>query len=274
MTGFGMSHGALTVVNAVSCGKGAAFGINLCTKSQAEIKKRHGFYLEINGVMSSPLFAELLIHQIDSDIKGAYVKTESEIPMSMGLKSSSAAANAILTACADALGIELSSDEILNKNADASIKAGVSITGAFDDSAACLLGGLVFTDNFGRRIIDRRPMPEGLRAVIILPGYTISKSDFPISRLKDMKDEAEVIFHNAYCGDVFKSMYDNGSCTCRALGISNDISDFCIAHGAKTAGVSGTGPAVGVLTDSDKVDALLKNFEDERYIITDIWNGI
>ncbi|MDO5843549.1 MAG: shikimate kinase [Methanocorpusculum sp.] len=273
MTGFGKSHGALTVVNAIASGFGSAFGINLETRAEADIRKKSGFTLEINGIESSPKFAELLIHEISPEIKGAAVKTFSDIPLSMGLKSSSAAANAILLASADALGVEISPLELLKKNTRASINAGVSITGAFDDAAACLLGGLVFTDNKNCEIVSRREMPEGISAVIHLPKYITPKSVFPSDKLREKKSEVEKIYLHALDGDVFKAMYDNGKCTCEALGISTKTADFALSCGAKAAGLSGTGPATGILVDSKNLEEFLEKFGRTDCIVTNLWEG-
>ncbi|MDO5846189.1 MAG: hypothetical protein Q4Q04_04610, partial [Methanocorpusculum sp.] len=67
--------------------------------------------------------------------------------------------------------------------AKASIAAKISITGAYDDAAACLLGGLVFTDNKNMRLLRRTAMPEEY-AVVILPGtFTVPTCSFPQERL-------------------------------------------------------------------------------------------
>jgi shikimate kinase len=82
-------------------------------------------------------------------ISGGHVRTESEVPMAAGLKSSSAAANATVLAALDALGVadEVSREEACRLGVRAAREAGVTVTGAFDDASASMLGGVTVTDN-------------------------------------------------------------------------------------------------------------------------------
>ena len=82
---------------------------------------------------------------------GAKIKTWSNIPIAKGLKSSSAAANAVALATTAALGKTLDDLEIVNLGVDAAFDAKVTVTGAFDDACASYFGGVVITDNLKRR---------------------------------------------------------------------------------------------------------------------------
>ena len=294
MTGYGISGGALSIVNAIASGFGAAFGISLSTK--AEVREGNRVSLRINGTAAPAYFAEALLERFNQvsreKLSGAAVSVESDIPQSAGLKSSSAAANAILSAFADEAGVTLSPDTILRAGALASLDAGVSVTGAFDDAAACLLGGAVFTDNRRMEILRRIPVSEDLTAVIALPAdYQPSPtSSFP----KELLDAAESrrIFDEAMGGvmdevpdgtpdegdkglsAVFSAMEQNGALVSRALGISDTL--FCAAKaaGAASAGISGTGPALGILVETENLDDFLSRFRESgcRCIVSDIRN--
>ena len=291
MTGYGISGGALSIVNAIASGFGAAFGISLSTK--AEVREGNRVSLRINGAAAPAYFAESLLERFNQvsreKLSGAAVSVESDIPQSAGLKSSSAAANAILSAFADEAGVTLSPDTILRAGALASLDAGVSVTGAFDDAAACLLGGAVFTDNRRMEILRRIPVSEDLTAVIALPAdYTPSpSSSFP----KEVLDAAESrrIFDEAMgkvmdeasggapdgaLSGIFSAMEQNGALVSRALGISDAL--FCAAKaaGAASAGISGTGPALGILVETENLDDFLSRFRESgcRCIVSDIRN--
>ena len=298
MTGYGISGGALSIVNAIASGFGAAFGISLSTK--AEVREGDRVSLRINGTAAPAYFAEALLERFNSvspqKLSGAAVSVESDIPQSAGLKSSSAAANAILSAFADEAGVTLSPDTILRAGALASLDAGVSVTGAFDDAAACLLGRAVFTDNRRMEILRRIPVSEDLTAVIALPAdYTPSPSSaFP----KEVLDAAESrrIFDEAMgkamggvmdeapdgtpdeedkgLSAVFSAMEQNGALVSRALGISDAL--FCAAKsaGAASAGLSGTGPALGILVETENLDDFLSRFRESgcRCIVSHIRN--
>ena len=275
MTGFGISGGALSIVNAIASGFGAAFGVSLSTK--AEVREGDRVSLRINGTAAPAYFAESLLERFNQvsreKLSGAAVSVESDIPQSAGLKSSSAAANAILSAFADEAGVTLSPDTILRAGALASLDAGVSVTGAFDDAAACLLGGLVFTDNTAGKVISRRKMPEDLAVVIHTPAYRIATNAFPKDALRQHAAESRALFARALCGDIAHAMYENGRLVCGALGMAPETADRALFCGAQAAGLSGTGPATGILVAMEDVDAFLEKFGRENCIITTLWEG-
>lgn len=272
MTGHGTAFGALSVINAIPCGLGAAFGITLETKAEVTLTGTD-FYLEMNGFPAPAEFAELLIHSLCPDAEGAEIQTVSEIPVSKGLKSSSTAANAILLAAADALHLNLSPEKILSCNTISSIHAGVSITGALDDAAASLFGGLVFTDNNRSKIIARKQMPDGLSAVIHLPDYTIAKSAVTSSALTKHSAKAEYLFWKALDGNIFQAMTENGKLIAETLGIDMHPVNRALSCGAKAAGISGTGPAAGILIETEKLDDFLSCFGEDHCIVTNLRRG-
>ena len=279
MIGHGVSYGALSVINAIAMGKGAAFGIDLKTEAVVQLTPEPGISVVIDGNQSEdPRLAQFSVAEMlkqcpNSGMQGAIIKTTSNIPISQGLKSSSAAANAILAATADALGTAFAPLAIGRLGTIAAVAAGVSITGAFDDACACLLGGLVFTDNEKCELLQRIPMPEGCVAVIHLPEVQIRKSTFPTGRMQELAPEIFAAYNRARGGDVFGAMYANGSCTSRAIGITPAVVDRAIACGALTAGLSGTGPAAGILVAMDRLDEFLDAFGREHIIVANIRNG-
>ncbi len=88
-----------------------------------------------------------MIEQPLAKIDLVRVRTTSDIPVSRGLKSSSAAANAVIMATLDALGEQMDPLEAIRIGTKAAIAAKVSVTGAFDDACASLFGGVAITDN-------------------------------------------------------------------------------------------------------------------------------
>ena len=159
-----IAHGAATIVNAIALGKGAAFGVDLWTKAEVKLTDEpHVFKAEIT---SDPKESTVLIEKTVSRVLqkfsldnsfGAKVKTWSNIPIAKGLKSSSAAANAVALATIAALGKTLDDLEIVNLGVDAAFDAKVTVTGAFDDACASYFGGVVITDNLNREIVKQLP---------------------------------------------------------------------------------------------------------------------
>ena len=64
------------------------------------------------------------------------VNVKSQIPAGVGLKSSSAVSSALALACSGLVGNDLDDNVILKSAIRASLDAGVTITGAYDDSTA------------------------------------------------------------------------------------------------------------------------------------------
>jgi shikimate kinase len=118
-------------------GKGAAYGIGLKTTAVVKITDKPGsFSVKIAGdETENTRLAECCVqkvlerYKLDS-VYGAEITTESDIPISRGLKSSSAASNAITLAAHSALHKEYSDMDIISIGIEASIQAGVTITGA------------------------------------------------------------------------------------------------------------------------------------------------
>jgi len=111
MKGAAYCHGAATIINGIVSGKGASFGIALRTVAEVKLTNEPGVFSVIieNDRNEDPLLAECCVRRVLrkfdlESVHGAEVVTRSEIPISRGLKSSSAAANAIVLAAYQALG--------------------------------------------------------------------------------------------------------------------------------------------------------------------------
>lgn len=261
MIGRAVAYGAVTIVNAISCGLGAALSVGLKTEASVELTSEPG---NIEGrILSDPSENTILIDKVVrhvlrffrlDDQYGAYVETQSNIPIARGLKSSSAAANAITLATVSALGGEVDDLSMINIGVNASLEAGVTVTGAFDDACASYFGNLVVTDNYGRKIL-KRFQPEGDYAVLIhVPpkkAYT-SKSD--VERMKMIADEVKALHKLALAGDYWSAMTLNGLLYSAVLGYDINIALDALAEGAVAAGLSGKGPAVASVVSRENID--------------------
>jgi shikimate kinase len=148
------THGAVTIVNAMATGKGAALGVRLWTKAKVTLTDQGGSFVGHNSTYPEEdtfLIEETARHvfrkfKVDKEF-GAIVETRSNIPVAVGLKSSSAVSNAVALACVRALGSQATDIQIVSLGVDASFRADVTLTGAYDDACASYFGGLVATDN-------------------------------------------------------------------------------------------------------------------------------
>lgn len=159
------SPGSATIINAIATGFGSAFGIGLDIRCEA--KTLSNSIRCSNDVGADNHLMELCVdkvfnhYNIDKDEFGIDLKTESSLPMASGLSSSSASSNAVvkvtsLIVCEEFNLKPLSDLEIINMAIDASLDAGVTITGSFDDATASYFGGVVVTDNRNRSSSLRR----------------------------------------------------------------------------------------------------------------------
>lgn len=279
MTGRGRSHGAGTIVNAIAHGRGAAFGLDLWTEAEVELDSSGEIRVRIEGFEGEgTLLAERCVRNVLSKVAGkeghgAKVTTRSQIPISRGLKSSSAAANAIVLATLDALGVEIEPLRAVRIGTRSAIEAKVSVTGAFDDACASLLGGVVLTDNRTERLVKRARLPDGLKAVIHVPPFQVRKASLPLDRIRAIAPAAEAAFGLARKGRYGEAMLINSLGYASALGLSMEPTYRAMAAGAYAAGLSGTGPATVILVKEGDVDGMRSLFSPGETIATDIYNG-
>jgi shikimate kinase len=258
-----IAHGAATIVNAIALGRGAAFGVDLWTKAEVKFTDEpHVFKVEIaSDLKESTVLIEKTVMRIlqrfslDNSF-GARVKTWSNIPIAKGLKSSSAAANAVALAATAALGKTLDDLEIIKLGIDAAFDAKVTVTGAFDDACASYFGGVVITDNMKNEIVKQMPLPENLVVLFHVPPEKSYTADSNVNRLQTVKPLVEIAYKEALEGKVWEALTLNGLIYSSASGYDAAIALDALAAGAIAAGLSGKGPAVTAVTTKDKIDSV------------------
>jgi shikimate kinase len=258
-----LAHGAATIVNAIALGKGAAFGVDLWTK--AEVRLTDEPRIITGEITSDPAESTLLIEKTVSRVLqhfgveerfGAEVTTWSNIPAARGLKSSSAAANAVALATVGALGESLDDVEVVKLGVEAAFDAKVTVTGAFDDACASYFGGAVITDNLERKIVKRAALPEDLAVLFHVPSRKAYTADSGVNKLQAVKPLVEVAYKEAQAGNFWAALTLNGLIYSSALGYDPSPSLDALNAGAVAAGLCGKGPAVTAVVPTDKIDAV------------------
>lgn len=186
------------------------------------------------------------------------VGIQSQIPAGMGLKSSSAVSSATALACYGLIGNDLDDETILNSAIHASLDAGVTITGAYDDSTACYFGGIVVTNNYRFELVHREEAPADLLVVLFLPAL---KRRGKICNLYAFSDLFVEAFNLAKARHYWKAMKLNGLLTSSALCCSYEPVLEIIQRGALGASVSGNGPSIAAVTYKEHVDDIKQIFE-------------
>jgi shikimate kinase len=256
--GKAVAYGAVTIINAISCGFGAALSVDLKTEAAVKLTDEPG-RIEgriLSDLEESPTLIEKTVSQVlkrFSSERGAYVETQSNIPIARGLKSSSVAANAVTLASLAALGKKVSDLTAVNIGVDAALDAGVTITGAFDDACASFFGGIVVTDNFGRKIMKKIQPPEKHPILIHVPVAKAYTADSNVRRMKIIAEEAKALHRMALRGDWMAAMTLNGLLYSAVLGCDPNTAIDALEAGALAAGLSGKGPAVAAVVPRENV---------------------
>src|SRR5512136_1971028 len=116
MIGKAACRGAATIVNAIATGRGAAFGISLETDALVQLERGPGEITLRESGEGDELVAGCVRAVASKNRTGELrgeVRVKSDIPISRGLKSSSAVSNAVSLATARALGSEMQDMELI-----------------------------------------------------------------------------------------------------------------------------------------------------------------
>ncbi len=267
-----------TIINAMANHKGGAFAIDLKLYAEVEINNSGEIkvLIEDNPNEDTRLVetcVKKIFKRFGLEGLGANVRTRSEIPIARGLASSSAAANAVILATLSALNKEMDYEEILRINVEASIESGVSITGAFDDASASLLGGGVLTDNKSLKILKRFLMDNNLYVILTIPEEKKYTKDVNKDKILAFKDYVDIAFETAF-KNIYKAIVLNSIIYCSIFGYSIEPIYVALKSGAISSGLCGKGPTFFALCYEDKVDEIRDTYETYgRVVITRVENS-
>ena len=286
MYGRAAAPGAGTVLNALATGTGSAFALDVETTATVELSPEAD---DVTGRVAdepaadttlverclratvaayggrSPVLADAGV-DVPADAEpttlqvGGTVHTESEVPLAAGLKSSSAAANATVLATLSALGLAeaVAPVEACRLGVGAAREAGVTVTGAFDDASASMLGGVTLTDNDGDELLAHDP-PTALwdeadagdeetardppSALVWTPPERAYSADADVERCRRVAPVARTVASLARAGRYAEAMTVNGLAFSAALGFDPAPAVEAVPAAAAVS-LSGTGPSV------------------------------
>lgn len=259
-------HGAISIVNAIATGQGSALGISLETCAEVTLTSDNLVEVIINNDKSenTGLAQECfkLVKMKTSESCGAKITVNSDIPIGRGLKSSSAAATAIILSCLKAFEIVMTEKEILDLSVQASKNSGVTITGALDDTAACFLGGLVVTNNSSNELLSRVIVDDDYSILIHVPDHKSYTKDVNYSGSDEFIHSLDTLISMTLEGNYLSAMSLNGMIYSRILKQSNESAILALKNNALAAGLSGTGPSVGVICLSENKSSILDSWKN------------
>ncbi|OYR61275.1 shikimate kinase [Halorubrum ezzemoulense] len=284
MEGRAAALGAGTVLNALATGTGAAFGIDVETRAAVDLDPAaDGVAGEIaeDPDADTDLIERCVSLATDrwGDDEGGTVRTDSDVPLAAGLKSSSAAANATVLATCDALGLVVgdggrasgdavgddgrASDDAVGDDPDdpavdvtrleacrlgvrAAREVGVTVTGAFDDATASMLGGVTVTDNDADELRARETVDWDV--LVWTPPERAYSADADVARCEAVAPMADLVTDLVLDGRYGEAMTVNGLAFSAALGFDADPAVEAMPH-ATAVSLSGTGPSVVAVAD-------------------------
>ena len=254
-------HGAISIVNAIATGKGAALGISKKINVEMETSYGKGVIIKVeNKSMSSRLInrvIEKIVTKNELSKTKLKILLDSEIPTGYGLKSSSAISTAVAMTCAKLFKPNMNDIEILNAGVRASIETKVSLTGAYDDACACYYGGFVVTDNYKKKLVRSEKCLNQVSAVIFIPK---SRKRGNVRKLKTLSDDLEQAWNLAKKSDYWNAMNLNGITTSAILSSEPEIIPKLIENGAIGASVSGNGPSIAAIVKNNSISKIKKLF--------------
>lgn len=286
MDGRASAPAAGTIVNALATGRGSAFAIDRETTARVELTGG-----DVSGTIAGAPDADTrliercveLVVQEYGDGQGAQVKTESEVPMAAGLKSSSAAANATVLATCDALGVTvgergdggaaLSRADAARLGVRAAREVGVTVTGAFDDASASMLGGVTVTDNTADEVLARGTVDWDV--LVWTPDERAFSTDADVARCERVAPVVEVALERALDGAYGRAMTVNGLAFCAALDFPTEPAMAALEH-VSAVSLSGTGPsyvAVGERDQLTKVQEAWNEYDGDTWLTTSRTDG-
>jgi shikimate kinase len=251
---------AVSIVNAIGTGGfGGAIGIKIPCTVKATLARKEKTRSENLILKTATRDKHSLISNCVRHVEGYLslripkefaitIEIDSRIPVAVGLKSSSAVSTAVVSALMKLLSENtVSPKTVLELSCKASKISRASITGAYDDAVACLLGGLALTDNLRLRAIKHTRVPRKMGTIVLLgiPRFSrVYTSSIKRSFYSKFKKNGADAFALAWKGNYLGASLMNSLIQCSALDYSVEPITSAIIEGASCAGISGKGPSV------------------------------
>jgi shikimate kinase len=271
MHGTARAPAAGTVLNALATGYGSAFAIDAYTTAEVTLEDSGAVRGAVAGAPEADTrlverCVERCVERFGAG-EGGRVRTDSEVPMAAGLKSSSAAANATVLATLDALDARdgVDREDACRIGVRAARDAGVTVTGAFDDASASMLGGVTVTDNANDELLARDPVAWDV--LVYTPDERAFSADADVARCERVAPVADLVRELALDGRYATAMTVNGFAFCGALEFPTEPLVTALPDAAGVS-LSGTGPSYTAVGDRGALERVRGTWSD---LEGDIW---
>lgn len=254
---------AITILNAIYADFGAAIGIDV--PINVEITESESF--EINTIPYNPpnlieSCLEVIAEDANVQLNKIKISTYSPVPPERGLKTSSAISCALINALSEYYNLEYEVDEIIRKATTASIRAGVTITGAYDDSYASFTGGIVITDNktgvpvhhVNPRITDQ--------ICLIIPDISTPKESIDISQYYMADEIQKQILKRIIDEQIYDVIRLNTEFYAPKLLPNPDIISYLSDLPCQVVGLNGAGPSLFAFCANNEINSFIQSVKE------------
>ncbi|MDP6741965.1 MAG: hypothetical protein QF807_04945 [Candidatus Thalassarchaeaceae archaeon] len=282
LIGEGEGHGGFTLLHALGAGYGCSVGIDLSTKVRLRDNEPKKSADDPSGVLEAVVEAWVAAG-LEKPAEELFWQVRSTVPIGQGLKSSAALSVAAIKALCEAGEVELTNAQIVDISANAQMASGVSMTGSVDDAwAAIEPGWKIVNPNLpaaeGILMEGEFPSPDDWKVLIVMRGNRELLPD--AQRFAQVAPQFEKAIVAMEQGALGVALTENGRATSNALGdgrgrrLANDL----LVWGARSAGISGSGPAIAALVPSFNESVLrrIEQLAEQRghdTIVTDLWTA-
>ena len=249
------AYGGISILHAAGCGWGCTIPLELTCEAFATDSWPN---IDQDPHMLLSQLRPSLMHVTGFDVgKSFFFGIRSNIPSSMGLKSSSAASVSAVRFAATMHDISLSDLEIIQVATQMQLRSGCSMTGSFDDTWSALgkMAAVIRTDSSNPSEPVALVDIESSMCTLLLRGIrksTPEKSDFYVN-----KSKFKTARNHLMSGDIRRAMRENADAVALSTGdgLATEIIDrlFSLNY---TANISGSGPAIAVLHEQDQTNHL------------------
>ena len=263
------SNAAISILHAVGLDKGCSIGINLkaTVKLVSEPQKIDSDY---HGLFQS---IEIVWKENGFPLPKKYGwQVSSEIPIGQGLKSSSAISCAAIKALNQATWMGLNDSEIVNLAVSSQRKSGCTITGSLDDTWASISSGWKLIDpnkSVQESILLEGKIEDEIIIFLILRGRR--KKEVNIDNFKKQSRFFERALDSLSNDSIFQAISTNGMAVAAAMEDDEAvrICNKLISRGAIAAGITGSGPAISVISFIQDSEIIRKSLNDLEYEIVE-----
>ncbi|MHA2028379.1 MAG: shikimate kinase [Candidatus Kariarchaeaceae archaeon] len=254
---------AITLLNAIYADFGAAVGIDI--PIYVEIKETNG--LSINTIPQNPpdlinTCLEIITEETGLTISDMEISTYSPLPAERGLKTSSAISCALINALSDYYDLELNNQQIIQLAAKASIRTGVSITGAYDDAYASFTGGLVITENQTSLPVHHVDIGLTDEICLLIPNISTPKNSIDVSQYYMPEQLQREIVKNILDEYIDNAIRINTDFYAPKLLTNPEIISELSDLPCRLVGLNGAGPSLFAFCSYNEINSFIRSTKE------------